>query len=247
MYVHAPITEAVIGINFADHLTEADLLSVQRKLSENYPVHQPVENLHLSFQIGPGKDNKKTANTEVASEIAHRLGTADMSELVVLMPGSIGVSQMAPYPGWDHFYGRFIRDWKAVRRVLGFKLISRIGVRYINRIDIPAEGPVVDHERYLNLYPRVTDKYGPLNAYAIQAEVFMEDLSCKLILNSAVVPSPILNTASFLIDQDISQENNVPQKDEDIFALITQIRLRKNDVFESCVTDDARALFKYAK
>ena len=245
MYVHPPITEAVIGISFAEPLSETDLLSIKEKLSANYPLHQPVENLHLSFQIGAGKGNKKTANAEVASDIAHRFGTPDMSELVVLGRGSVVVSQMAPYPGWDQFYARFVRDWKMVRRALGFRLISRIGMRYINRIDIPAKGPVVNHESYLNLYPRVTEKYGPLNAYAIQAEVFMEDMNCKLILNSAAVPSPLLHTASFLIDQDISRESNVPQKDEGIFALIAEIRTRKNEVFESSVTDEARRLFNY--
>jgi uncharacterized protein (TIGR04255 family) len=247
VYVHPPITEAVIGINFVDRLSDGDLSSIRDKLSTNYPVHQPVENLNLRFQIDAGKDNKKTANAQIDSETTYRLVTADMSELVVLLPQSIIVSQTAPYPGWAYFYKRFIRDWKMVRRVLGFRLLSRIGVRYINRIDIPTEAGVVDHEKYLNLYPKVTDKYGPLTAYALQAEMFMEDLHCKLMLNSAAVPSPLLHTASFLIDQDISREDRVPQKDDQIYELIAQIRERKNDVFESCVTDDARSLFRYVE
>lgn len=247
MYVHPPITEAVIGINLADRLSDGDLSSIREKLSANYPVQQPVENLSVRFHIDADKDNKKTANTQVDSETTYRLVTPNMSELVVLFPQAIVVSQTAPYPGWDYFYNRFIRDWKMVRRVLGFKLISRIGVRYINRIDIPSEDGFVNHERYLNLYPRVTDEYGPLNAYAMQVEIFMEDLQCKLMLNSAVVPSPLLHTASFLIDQDISREGQVPQKDEEIFALVNQIRVRKNHVFESCVTDAARSLFKYVE
>ena len=75
--------------------------------------------------------------------------------------------------------------------------------------------------------------------------MFMEDLECMLTINSAAVPAPILNYASFVIDQDISRETNIPQKDDDIFALIQKIRVRKNEVFESCVTDRARALFRH--
>ena len=168
-----------------------------------------------------------------------------MTELIIIFPKSIVVSQLAPYPGWDTFFERFVRDWKLLKRVLDFQTIQRLGVRYINRIDIPCNTPTIEHEEYLNIYPKVTDKFGSLAEYAVQAKVFMQDLECMLTINSAVVPAPILNHASFVVDQDIAREINVPQKDDDIFALIEKIRVRKNEVFESCVTDRARALFKH--
>lgn len=248
VYKQPPITEAVIGINFENQIGEADLLlDLQKKFSQYYPNHQPVENLSFKIELGIGEDNKKTANADIAQEIGHRRSTADMTELLVVLPKSITVSQLAPYPGWDYFFSRFVRDWKLLKRALGFHPIQRLGVRYINRIDIPCHTPIVEHEEYLNIYPNVTDKYGPLTAYAVQAEVLMEDLECKLTINSAAVPSPILNHASFVIDQDIAREINVPQRDDEIFALIEKIRFRKNEVFESCVTDRARALFKHGQ
>lgn len=246
-YKQPPITEAVIGINFENPLSGDDLLSIRNKLSKHYPSHQPLENLQLKVELGVGADNKKTASTDVAREMGSRLATLDMTEILLLLPKSIIISQLAPYPNWDYFYQRFSRDWKILKRTVGFRPIQRIGVRYINRIDIPHEGPVVEHEEYLNIYPNVPDKYGPLTAYAVQAEVFMEDLKCKLTLNSAAVPSPILNHASFLIDQDIAREIDVPQSDETIFELLNKIRVRKNEVFESCVTDRARGLFRHEK
>jgi uncharacterized protein (TIGR04255 family) len=245
MYKQPPITEAVIGINFESQIEEADLSTFQEKFSQNYPNHQAIENLSFKVELGIGDDNQKTANTDIAKQIGHRRSTADMTELLVIFPSSLVISQLAPYPGWDSFFGRFVRDWKLLKRTVGFRPIQRLGVRYINRIDIPCDAPIVEHEEYLNIYPNVTDKYGPLTAYAVQAEVFMEDLECKLTINSAAVPSPILKHASFIIDQDIARESNVPQKDKDIFALLEKIRLRKNEVFESCVTDRARELFKH--
>lgn len=245
VYKQPPITEAVIGISFVSKLDEAELLTLQKKLSKHYPSHQPVKNLSFKVEIGVGADNKNTANTDVEQEIAHRCSTADMTELVIISPQAFVVSQLAPYPGWDVFFARFVRDWRVVKRALGYQPIQRVGVRYINRIDIPCDSPIVEHEQYLGFYPNVTDRYGPLTAYSVQAEVQMEDLECKLVINSAAVPSPILDHASFVIDQDIIREVNVPQKDEDIFMLIEKIRLRKNEVFESCVTDRARELFRH--
>lgn len=247
VYKQPPITEAVIGIFFENQIDEAAVSDLQKKFTQYYPNDQPVENLSLKVALGVGEDNKKIANTDVEGQIGHRFSTADMTELLVIFPKSFVVSQLAPYPGWDSFFGRFVRDWKLLKRELGFQPIGRLGVRYINRIDIPCDEPIVKHEEYLNIYPNVPDIFGPLTAYAIQTEVFMEDLECKLIINSAAVPSPILNYASFVIDQDIVRDAGVPQKDDDIFELIERIRVRKNEVFELSVTDRARALFKHDK
>lgn len=247
IYKQPPITEAVIGVNFENEIGEADLSTLQNKFSQYYPNHQSIENLSLKVALEVGVDNKKTANTDVAQEIGHRRSTADMTELLVILPKSIVISQLAPYPGWDSFFARFVRDWKLLKRTLGFQPVKRLGVRYINRIDIPCDEPTIEHEKYLNIYPNVTDKFGALSAFAVQAQIFMEDLGCNLTVNSAAVPSPILNHASFVIDQDIAKANDAPQKDDDIFALIAKIRVRKNEVFEACVTDRARALFIHDK
>ena len=244
MYKQPPITEAVIGINFQDQISEADLSAIQKKFLLYYPHHQAVESLSFKIELEAGENNKKTANTNMAEEIGHRCSTVDMTELIVLLPKSIIVSQLAPYPGWDTFFARFVRDWKMLQRVLGYRQIQRLGVRYINRIDIPTETEIVEHEKYLSIYPNITNKFGPLTAYAVQTELFMNDLQCKLTINSAAVPSPILNHASFVIDQDIAREVEVPQNNSEILSLIEKIRIRKNEVFEECVTDQARGLFK---
>lgn len=242
MYQQPPITEAVIGINFEENIEEVVLSDLQSNFSKYYPNHQLVENVNFKVEIDASADNPKTTSIK---EIGHRLSTSDQTELLILLPKTFTVSQLAPYPGWDVFFDRFARDWKILKRKLGFQPIRRIGVRYINRIDIPLEGEIVEHEKYLGIFPNITSKFGPLSAYAVQVEIFMKDLECRLNINSAAVPSPVLNHSSFVIDQDISREVNVPQKDDAILGLIEQIRSRKNEVFESCVTDQARELFKH--
>ena len=77
----------------------------------------------------------------------------------------------------------------------------------------------------------------------MQAVLRIEDIGCKLTLNSAVVPAPILDHASFIIDQDIAKEVDLPQSDNDIYELLNEIRVRKNNVFEACISDRARELF----
>lgn len=65
----------------------------------------------------------------------------------------------------------------------------------------------------------------------------------KLILNTSSAPSPLVKTASFIIDQDVSRETNLPDSDEGLWDCIGQVRELKNAIFEACITDRTRALF----
>lgn len=240
-YKKPPITEAVISIVFKKLTGEEDLLDLQKKFSKYYPHSQAIENVHVKLNIG----TLPNTNMGQTRERGYRLSSLDMTEILVLFPKSITVSQLAPYPGWDSFFARFRRDWAFRKRKLNFQTVERIGVRYINRVDIPMEGEAVAHEDYLNIFPRVPSELAPLNAYTVQVQRLMRDINALLTINSASVPSPLLKHASFIIDQDIVRQIDVPQRDEDIFGLINEIRVRKNKIFESCVTDHARGLFRH--
>lgn len=241
-YKHAPITEAVIAINFATPLDPDDIARVSNKFSPLYPQYHRVENVNIEVQLSA--DQKSVPTAETNREVGHRRSSSDMTELLVLWRSSFMISQLAPYPGWDDFFQRFVRDWKVWKRVMGFRTIARLGVRYINRIDIPVSGPIVEHETFLNVYPKLPDILGSVGAYAVQTVLKIEDIGCQLILNSAVVPAPILDHASFVIDQDIVKDVDPPQSDKAIYELLKEIRVKKNDIFEACISDRARELFQ---
>jgi uncharacterized protein (TIGR04255 family) len=54
----------------------------------------------------------------------------------------------------------------------------------------------------------------------------------------------LLEHGSFLLDLDIAREGDPPQNDEGIYDLLHQIRVKKNEVFEACVTNSARDSFQ---
>jgi len=243
-YGRPPITEAVIGITFESPIEMKLLDSVKKKYTEYYPQCQSVANYRLNVEID--EQNTQTNQPIVNSEqdSGYRLSSKDMTQLLLVWPSNFTISQLAPYSGWDEFIVRFVRDWKKWKRVIGHKKIRRIGVRYINRIDIPSSGTLIEYEHYLHIYPKLPDLFPPLNSYNVQCILPVENIGCQLRLNSSVVPSPILNHASFIIDQDIFMDSNVPQKDSEIFELLNLIRDEKNRVFESCISDKARGLFQ---
>ncbi len=240
-YPSAPITEAVIEIKFTEPLSLDEIEKASEKFRDEYPQHHHIQTFAVNVQMPDGRAAEPTAKFD--QEMGHRRGSIDMTELLLIWRSAFVTSQLAPYPGWESFFQRFVRDWRTWKRLVGFRQISRLGVRYINRIDIPVSGSIVQHEEYLNVYPKLPDALGNVGAYAVQAIMLIEEIGCRLTLNSAAIPSPILDHASFLFDQDIAKEIDPPQSDEAIFDLLNLIRVHKNRVFEECITDRARELF----
>ena len=240
-YPRPPITEAVIGITFKAAPSETVLKDAATKFRINYDRYD--EEVHVGIGV-EFKDGKQPSHKTLPTIRGFKLTSNDATEIALMRPTGLSISQLAPYPGWDDFFDRFMRDWKVWKSVVGFREIARVGVRYINRIDIPATAEVVHHEHFLEIYPYVPDIFGPLTQYAVQTQSIIQDLKLTLTVNSGVVPSPILNTMSVLLDFDFARNLDPPQSDDDLFALLVNIRSKKNEFFEACVTSKSRELFK---
>jgi uncharacterized protein (TIGR04255 family) len=241
-YKQPPITEAVIELRFAAPIDPGDIAKVSTDLKSFYPQQQPITDVRVHLNLPSGPQIVTTAHHIETHGI--RLSTDDQTQLVLVWPQTFVCSQLALYPGWDVFFERFCRDWSVWKRTLGYRRITRIGVRYINRIDIPATAPLVQHEEYLNIYPQVPDIIQSLTAYNVVTQSVLSEIGCMLTLNSSSAPSPLLGHAAFIVDQDIFKEGDLPQNDDSIYALLNHIRAKKNEVFEACIKPRARELFK---
>ena len=239
VYKRPPITEAVIELKFVKPIEDTDLARISRRFDTDYPLNSIVKNFEIQIQI---EEPSHTSRREI---VGHRRSSRDLSEILLLWPTSFIVSQLAPYPGWGTFFDRFSRDWDNWNKASGQrKKIARVGVRFINRIDIPIIDAIVEESFYLDVYPKLPTSLGPVTAYAVQSQLPSDATGLNVIINSASVPSPLLGHGSIVVDIDVGKDINSTLKDEDVFDLLNEIRIKKNAVFEACVTDRARELFQ---
>jgi uncharacterized protein (TIGR04255 family) len=242
-YKQPPITEAVVELRFATPIETGDLEKVCAALKSLYPLQQPIRGVGVHLNVPPGREGSTIAQS--IDTLGNRLSTEDQTQIVLVWPAQFVFSQLAPYPGWDVFFKRFHRDWDLWKRTLSYRKITRIGVRYINRIDIPtATTPIIQQEDYLNIYPHLPPAFDLVTSYSVVAQLQLHDIGCILTLNSSSTPTPLLGHAAMIVDQDIAKEGDPPQNDEGIYALLNQIRVKKNEIFEACITPRARELFK---
>ena len=240
-YKRPPITEAVVEFRFQEPVDERVVDKVSARLAEQYPVHEPIRTVAIQVDVG-----NPQATRASSSFAGHKRISLDGTRIVIVATTHITTSVLAPYPGWEAFQAVARENWKICKTILKYRALSRIGVRYINRIDIPrpAENSVIRIEDYLNIFPGYPETDLPnMGAFTLQLVTHLAAIASSLIINVASVPSPLVDHTSLLLDIDIGRQGDVPQNERDLWKFVDSIRLMKNRVFESAITNTLRELF----
>jgi len=199
-YQCPPITEAVIAISFEHGLSDQEQKTISRKLSSFYEteLHRVHKNVQLEFQ-----QNSSTPKvSSIDQEIIRRANNAH-DEIFLAAGSNIIISQLAIYKGWNYFFERFKRDWQITKGVIGYKKIARVGLRYINRLDIPLVDGIAEYEKYVNIYPKIPSVLQPPNSLNVMVQKSFPDHNADVVVNAASVPSPLPGYGAFLIDIDV--------------------------------------------
>lgn len=240
-YPRAPITEAVLEVRFAHPIAREVIDRATSLIEKEYFYNEEEQSVNISMEIA-GKPPTVTTEWE-----GRKLSSLDRADVAIFRRSAFVCSRLAPYFGWEGFQASIEKAWAALRRHhIGPVDAARVGLRYVNRIDIPVrEGAVLNVEDYLNFLPRSPQQFGmPMLEYLVQAQrpIGTDDLFFNII--SSTVPSPLINMTSFSLDLDVYRQINIPKREEELWALISRMRDHKNFIFEACITERARELFR---
>lgn len=239
-YRRPPITEAVIDIRIAHTVNDVEQKKVVEHLKRNYPHFLPMQAINLSIDA-TGSQFGIQQNMQ-----GYRLSSDDQTDVALVMPQGIATARLAPYLGWPALFDRAREAWNVWRQETPRHPVSRIGIRYINRIDVPVKDrPVIEVENFLTLYPRVPPgSVRPMFGYVMEVGGPAASRNWTATIRSArVLQPPIPNHMSLLLDIDVFRTDEIPQRDDSLWDLIDKARDIKNGIFESCITDDSRRLF----
>ena len=78
----------------------------------------------------------------------------------------------------------------------------------------------------------------------MQIVIPLDDLNSIALINETIIDPAVPGVVSVVLDIDIFCTDDIPDTEEDIWTFFELLRERKNNVFEACITDKARELFK---
>jgi len=238
-YPNAPITEAIIDlrVELPDSVTVEELADVNPGEEGGYPNqrnHIAIEG-HMDF-------GEQVGSTARQIHMGYLFLDEDEKQIFQARLDGFSFSRLAPYDRWETFSEEARRLWNEYRAVAQPYKINSVGLRYINRLDLPM--PMRDLKDFLRTVPEVSsDLPQELNGYLMQLQIPQEDLGATLLLNEALVPPPEPQVSSVLLDISIVQQAEHSLEEEDLWEVLAEFRVRKNRVFEACITNNTRELF----
>lgn len=240
-YLNAPITEALIDlrVELPEGTGVADLAKVHEGLETAYPTRKNRILAEVKGQIS----DRGAAAAARSKHFGYLFTSGDEKQVFQARLDGFTVSRLAPYESWEPFRDEARRLWDLYRSIAKPTRVARLAVRYINRLDLPM--PVGDLKDYLRTVPEVSsDLPQHLAGYFTQLRIPLEDIKSLLVVNQAIIDPARPGVASVVLDNDIFRADDLPADEEGIWEFFEVLRSRKNGVFEACITDKARELFK---
>ena len=242
-YPHAPIEEAIleVGVAPAAGTGVETLVPLKEELAGDYPTAGPAGDNLFEFEGGPRPSAAARAR-RTGFLLRDRLGR----RLVGLRYDRFSFHRLRPYETWEEFRGEARRVWGRFRETAGPSAVTDVGLRYVNRFDLPAGGRLSE---FLTIYPQVPD-WARAAAQGTGAGAFLQvrlprpDLGAAMTVTLSTAPPLHGGETSVILDLDLSRDREVPRGETELWNLFERFRREKNDAFESFLTDRARELFQ---
>ena len=173
------------------------------------------------------------------------LFTEDRKTLVQLGPRLLVINALKPYPGWQNFRSCIEMVWRSLQSVLEVRGLDRIGLRYLNRIELPDRN--VELAEYFEFYPFIGKRLPQHTVSFIAGAEFSyagERDRCRVQL----APIPDLTDKSvFMLDIDYFLARPRTVGVGDALGWVEEAHSQVVEIFEGCITEQLRATFQEAK
>jgi uncharacterized protein (TIGR04255 family) len=234
----APIVEAAFHLcSQFGALWELD--QIRERLERELPEYTAIEPLHSQQTNIDFTQNQITQSPVIVTGWKMSRGNRQ----AMFQRDSMLYSHLAPYETWDDFAAEALRVWRIYQKIGNHQVATRLGIRFINRIEFPKEGfQFIRYLKNVRFAPEGT-KWGAWQ-FMHQTSLVDPNTGLKITLISALIPLP-QEQASFVpivLDIDVVKDAEV-----DLIPsgeLLAKMRELKNQAFFLSLTDETISLLK---
>ena len=245
-YTKSPVTEALIDLRAAqpNDFVVTSFLKAFEEISEKFPNREEIIFGEGQVTLGQGSPEVEISQRHTG----YRFISRDKRKVVQIRTDGFTFSQLAPYTRWEELRDEARYLWDVLRTKTEVSQVTRIAVRYINRLDIPEQS--FELSDYLKTYPKDSPDYEPKNIsnFFMQLQLPRPDIEGFLILNEALTMPPAQGISSIVLDLDLFSER--PQEpwdtsdDGEIWNFLNTLNEAVYKVFEASITDKMRELIR---
>lgn len=237
-YKNPPIKEAVFDIRI--NRLKNDKLNVIEKLHESitdFPIKQKIVTFAGKIEF---KSNKPLQSSTHGQDIdGFVFLSEDKNKQVQFRLDGYTYNILNTYDSWEVHFDEFWNFWELYQKELKPDEIIRIATRFINRIKLPSS---IDFDDYItNMPPIPSCLPQKFSAFFTQTKTPIPVQNKEVIINETIETPE--NDLFFILDIDVYELGEEIIKN-DLVDKFTELRKIKNEVFECCITDKTRELFR---
>ena len=237
-YAKPPIQEAICEIHFVvdEPLSSEQIGRLKEVWAGEYSDQKLIEEQGVKVEIG--SDGVRVAEDKMGHRLVCRTG--DGLRLVQLSGRFLAVNQLRPYPGWEEaFRDTIMARVREVQSRLGPFQIGRVGLRYINKIDVP-QIPFVWEEWFNFCLPVPELKGSARGPFQMRFEQQLKG-GCNLIVNCVSLPGAG-DCTPVILDLDVVWTGK-PATAAKVSKLLESVHAPHRLAFEAYIADKLREQF----
>lgn len=242
-FPNAPITEALLDIRvkLPSEVSLARLATFHDGVREQYPLKQERVRWGGSIQFKPGSAPEVS---QASGEPEGYLFTStDGRQIVQARLDGFTFNKLKPYDRWETFRDQARELWQRYLQVASPEGITRLALRYINRIEIPL--PMRDFKDYILTTPEIAPELPQgLDSFFMRLVIPDPKTGAVAIVTEASEPvAESGKTLPLILDIDVFRVVALGVKDEAIWETFERLRDLKNEVFFKSVTQKTKERF----
>ena len=238
----APITEAILDIQvrFSSPVEMAHMEAFHDLIRASYPVKQGHTKWQGEIQLNEG--SVAQAVRQQARGFLFR--SADERRVVQARQDGFTFNWLKKYESWETLRNEARRQWEIYRDTFRPEAVMRLGLRYVNRIEIPL--PFTDFREYVKTTPEVAAGVPQgLSALFMRLEIPDEARGLMgIITETFQVPVDDGKRLPFIFDIDVVRQATFEPNSPAIWEMFEKMREYKNEIFFYSMTERAFEMFR---
>ena len=240
---NAPITEALIDIRIKirNDFDVERLQTIHTSIADKYPQKKPRRKWEGRFEFKMGEAPISDSTETVDGYI---FTSADANQLFQARLAGFTFNKLKPYDKWETFRDEALKLWQLYKDVISPE-ISRVALRFINKIDIPlSPQTVLDFDDYLTAGP-VVPKGLPQGIGSFLTRIVTHDpnIDATAIITQAFEQIIYPKFVPIILDIDVFKQREM-MSEEETWQTLEKLRHFKNNIFFESITEKAKELFQ---
>ena len=239
---NAPIVEAIVDIR-VKLPPKTDIAKLEFKgesISSQYPKKKKRIKFEGKFDIREGELPKYKDTPAYIDGYIYE--TEDEKHVVQTRLDGFTFSRLKPYQTWENLRDEAHKLWKHYVRIASPEIITRVALRYINRLELPLS--MSDFNEYLISSPTIPQNLSQAISGFLMRFVVPEKSIDALAIITQAFERVINNKVPIILDIDVFKKKEYAVDKNDVWDDIEKLRELKNRIFFEFITKKTKELYK---